>query len=110
MADTHNAYVRPEGSKRRESGEVKANDAQRLLNDPAYVAGFNRVRDALIRELENLKHDGTSETDAYEREICRTLRTLNSTKRAMSLGIQGQELRNADFKSRAPEPDETSEG
>jgi hypothetical protein len=105
MVDTQNAHKRPENQTRRESGEVKANEAHRLLNDPAYVAGFKRVRDALIYELENLKHDGMPETDAYERELCRTLRTLTSTKRAMSLGIQGQALREADFRPRKPEDD-----
>ena len=110
MVDHKNAHTRDPKTTRRQSGEVKANEAQRLLNDPAYVAGYNRVRDALIYEIENLKHDGMPETDAYERELCRVLRTLTSTKRAMSLGIQGQALREADFKPHAPEADKTNEG
>lgn len=109
MADTKNAHVRSEKSKRR-STEVEANEAKRLLADPAYVKGFNAVRNALILRIEEFQHDGSPEADAYERELCRTLRTLTRTKRAMALGIQGQELRDADFRPHAPEADKQKEG
>lgn len=109
MVDTKNAHVRKETSKR-QSKEVLANEAKRLLTDPAYVRGFELVRDGLIRSLEEFKHDGSAEADNWEREVCRTLRTLISTKRAMSAGVQGQTLREAGYRARAPESDESKEG
>lgn len=110
MVDTKNAHKRPEKSTRRESGEVQANEAQRLLNDPAYIKGFNAVRDALIRTLEEFQHSGSREDDDFEREVCRSLRTLTRTKRAMSVGIQGQALRDADFRPHPPEATKKNEG
>ena len=109
MVDPHNAHIRPESSKR-ESTEVQASEAQRLLNDPAYVRGFNNVREGIIYQLEHMKHDGSADMDDYERELCRVLRTLTSTKRAMSLGIQNQPLREHNFRAKAPEAEETKEG
>ena len=108
MVDTSNAHVRKERGSN--VPQTEANEAQRLLNDPAYTRGFNNVRDFLIRELETLKHDGSPEMDNYEREICRTLRTLTSTKRAMTVGIQGQDLRAAGFRPRKPETEEQKQG
>lgn len=108
MVDRNNAHKRSEKSLRRQSGEVEAEDAKRLLNDPAYQRGFENVRNALISLIENFQHDGSPEADANEREICRSLRTLTRTKRAMALGIQGQVLKAADFRPHAPN-DETDE-
>lgn len=109
MVDTKNAHVRKETSKR-QSNEVLANEAKRLLTDPAYIRGFDLVRDGLIRSLEEFKHDGSQEADNWERETCRALRTLISTRRAMSAGVQGQQLREAGYRARAPESDESTEG
>lgn len=100
--DTSNAHIR-KGSSKRESPELQAGEAQRLLDDPAFIRGFDAVREGCIHELEGIKHDGTEMLDDYEREICRTLRTLKSVKRAIALGIQGQKLRLAEFKSQEPE-------
>lgn len=100
-ADTSNAQVR-RGSAARKAADTQASEAQRLLDDPAFIRGFDAVREGMINELSNLKHDGQPETDAYERELCRTLRTLNSLKRAISLGVQGQKLRLAEFRPAEP--------
>jgi hypothetical protein len=102
--DTSNAQIRKPKS-RRESPDLKAQDAQRLLDDPAFVRAYNAVRDGLIAELEGLKHDGSESMLDYESEICRTLRTLKSVKRAIALGVQGQQLRLADFRPVQPEKD-----
>ena len=109
MVDTRNAHIRKEESKR-QSKEVLANEAKRLLTDPAYVRGFDLVRAGLIRELEIAKPDGSPEFENWEREICRALRTLISTKRAMSAGVQGQTLREAGFRASDPETDKSKEG
>lgn len=99
--DKSNAHVR-KGSKR-ESSDLKADEAQRLLDDPAFQRGFESVREGMVNEIINLKHDGQAETDDYERELCRTLRTLNSLKRALALGVQGKALRLAEFRPVEPE-------
>lgn len=101
--DTSNAHVRKGGA--RQSPNVQADEAQRLLDDPAFIRGFGAVREGVINELERIKHDGQPELDDYERELCRTLRTLHSVKRAIALGVQGQKLRLADFKPIEPEPE-----
>lgn len=91
------------GSQKRESAEAVASEAQRLLDDPAFQRGFSNLRDQLIKELEDLKHDGQSQTSDYELEICRTLRTLRSLRRGIALGVQGQTIRLADFQAKGPE-------
>lgn len=94
--DTGNAHIRK--GTRRQDPDVLASEAQRLLDDPAFQRAFDAVREGLIHELEAIKHDGSEETDDYEREVCRTLRTLGSVKRAIALGVQGHKLRLADFR------------
>jgi hypothetical protein len=96
-ANTSNAQIRKESSARA-SKEVQTAEADRLLNDPAFQRGFDNVRDGCVALLENLQHDGSEGTDEYEREICRTLRTLSRLKRTIALGVQGQKLRLADFR------------
>ena len=104
MADTGNAHVRT-GSSKRESSEVIANDAQRLLDDPAFKRGVELVREGLIRELENIRHDGSPEVEDFEREVCRTLRNLKSMRHMIAGCVQGQTLREAGFRPVAPEKD-----
>lgn len=91
-----NAHIRK--TTRRQSPDVIAEEAARLLDDPAFIRGFETVRSGVIAEIENLKHDGQDETRDYELELCRTLRNLNAVKRAISMTVQGQKLRIADFK------------
>lgn len=102
-ADTGNAQIRrdAEPKRKRESDSVAAEDARRLLDDPAFKKGVDRVRDGLVAELEKLQSDGQPETEAYERELCRALRTLKRVTRAISTTVQGQALRIAEFK---PQP------
>ena len=102
--------ARPRGgdARRREQTDVKAAEAQRLLDDPAFVRAREVVREGLLTELEAIKHDGQSETDAYEREICRALRTLRSVTRAIQMTVQGQKLRLADFRPQASDDEEAS--
>ena len=100
--DPTNAHIRKKSGKR-QSPDVQADEAQRLLDDPAFIRGFDAVREGCIHALENIKHDGQQVTDDHEREVCRTLRTLNSVKRAIALGVQGQKLRLAEYKPVEPE-------
>ena len=95
--DTKNAHVRG-GSQRREDPEVAASDADRLLNDPAFVRGFEAFREELIRCIIDMKHDGSPEADAYERHKCLQLRDLSDLKRHISVSVQKQNLRLANFK------------
>lgn len=104
--DTGNAHLRRKETSKRQSPDVKAEEAKRLLDDPAFVRAHDAVREGVINELEAIKHDGQQITDDYERELCRTLRTLNSVKRAIALGVQGHALRLADFRPVEPEKSE----
>ena len=100
--NTNNAHIRS-AETTRENPEVKAEDAARLLNDPAFKRGFEKVRERVIRELEVINPDGSAETEAFERELCRTLRTLNQVRRAVVMSVQNQQLQAADFKPQAQE-------
>ena len=102
MVDKQNAHIRSEVSKR-EAPDVIANEAERLLTDPAYVRGYTNVREGIVYQLENMKHGGGKEDDDYCLELCRVLRTLKSTKRAMSVGVQTQSLREHNFRAQVPE-------
>ena len=97
QANTGNAHVRSQSTVR-QSKEVQADEAQRLLDDPAFQRGFDNVRNGCIALLENMQHDGSAAMHDYEQEICRTLRTLARLRRTIAIGVQGQTLRLADFR------------
>ena len=101
--DKSNAHVRTGNTSKRESPEAYADEAKRLLDDPAFKRGNELVREGLVRELENFKHDGSPEHEDFEREICRSLRTLRSVRHAIAACVQGQTLREAGFKPVEPE-------
>ena len=104
-ADTGNAQIR-KGSPKRTAPDANADEAQRLLEDPAFNRGFDAVHEGIVNTIANIQHDGQPATDAHERELCRTLRTLHSVKKVLSRAVQGQQLRLHDFKPRVIEPDE----
>lgn len=96
QADKSNAHVRTDS--KRESPEAVADEAQRLLDDPAFKRGIELVREGLVRELETSKSDGSPEQEDFEREICRSLRSLRGVRHAIAACVQGQTLREAGFK------------
>ena len=100
----NNAHVR--GESKRQAVETIAADADRLLNDPAFIQGFNGLREDTVKLLEATAHDGSPEFDAAEREMCRTLRTLSSLRRRIGACVQNQTLRIADFKPIDPEKED----
>ena len=102
MPNTKNAHVRTDTSKRR-APESLAEESKRLLDDPAFIRGYDTVHNGLVNALANIQHDGSESMDNYERELCRTLRTLHSLRRSIALGVQGQQLRLAEFKPVNPE-------
>ncbi len=106
-ANTSNAHVR---KGRRGDPALKAADASRLVNDPAFVEAFEAVRSQLIGHIEGLEMDGTAETAELENELCRTLRSLKGVKRALILTGQKQQLRLADFQSGKTDPEEHVDG
>ena len=106
-ADLTNAHVRKRTA-RRQQPDVKAEEADRLLNDPAFLRAYTAVHEGMVNEIVSLKHDGSREVDDLERECCRVLRTLNSMRRALAMGVQGQKLRLAEFQSIEPEPEKTA--
>lgn len=99
--DRKNAHIRQ--NVKQEDKAQTASDANRLLNDPAFKRAFDATQEALVKQLVDMKHDGQPETDAFEREVCRSLRTLGSVKRALVISTQGQKLRAADFKPNQPD-------
>jgi len=94
--DTGNARLRNADSVR-SSPDVQASEARRLADDPAMVRAFEIIRDGMIKGITDMKHDGSEGADNFERECCRTLRTLSSLKRAISLSGQLNQLRLGDF-------------
>lgn len=102
--NTNNAHIRSEVKQADPVGQ--AAEADRLLNDPAFARAFDSVENALVKTLKEFQHDGSPETDANERELCRSLRTLYRVKRAVSLTVQGQKLRAVDFTSQTQTEDE----
>lgn len=105
--DTSNAHVR-EGA--RQKPDKLAADAERLVNDPAFLRAYNAVRDELVRRIESFQPsfgEGTShENDAYERELCRSLRTLSRLRTAIGGAPMLQLLREAGFRPKQPEKDD----
>ena len=99
-----NAQIRKD-SDQRQSRETIAAEADRLLNDPAFQRGYKAVREGIIGQLEAIQHDGSESMEDYERELCRSLRTLHRVRRAIAIGVQGQQLREADFRPRSVNED-----
>lgn len=105
VADTKNAHVR-KGTTKRKTPDIQSSEAERLLNDPAFVRGMDAAENGIVSLICDTKHDGSPQCDAAEREMCRSLRTLRGLKRIIAVSVQGQKLRLADFQSGLPEDDE----
>ena len=95
MADSRNAHIRRQSA--RQAPEVEISDAERFINDPVFERAFDGLRDALVAELENMRHDGSAGADDYTIEIARTLRTLKALKRNIVVSMQGQKLQLANI-------------
>ncbi len=95
-ANPSNAHVRKDS--KRQAVDTLAADAERLVNDPAFIQGFDGLRNDTIKLIESTQHDGSPEFDAAEREMCRTLRTLDQLRKRITLCTQAQALRLAEFK------------
>lgn len=78
---------------RRDSAEVAANDASRLLNDPAFKRAIERIRSDLVGKIASHEHDGTEDDDAFDLERCRELRTLERIVRKIAAGPAWQSLK-----------------
>ena len=78
-----------------------ADDAHRLMSDPALQKAFAELRMSIVGQIERLVIDGEPTTTAIEAELCRTLRVVSGVKRALGLALQGQILRDHDFRATA---------
>lgn len=96
-ADTKNAHIRSQTKKQKE--ESFAEGAHRLLSDPAFREALKRLKDQLVNSLTSTQHDGSENMDNYERETCRMLRTMSSFERLLTMALQGQDLRQANFRA-----------
>lgn len=97
-----NAQIRRGGTTDRDERAMKA---ARLLEDDAFQGAHEMVRETIVGALEDFKSDGSPESEAYERELCRSLRTLKSVRRVLALAVQGTQLRAADFRPQPVEND-----
>lgn len=107
--DTRNAHVRGDGNKsekRPVAPSQEALDAKRLLDDPAFQKAMARMESGIVNLIVATPHDGSPESDAAEREMCRSLRTLKRLPIAMTKMLQGEQLRLADFRPHDPEKTE----
>jgi len=103
VVDSRNAHVRGGEERRRRAPDVEADEARRILDDPAFIRGHDRLRNELIRRIEEFKSGGTGEDEEYQLELCRSLRTLKSLRQMIGATIQGQTLREAGFRPRNPD-------
>ncbi len=97
---------------RRNDPDVKANDALRIVSDPAVVREFEQMEREIIEQIV-VAPDGTDESIEMERELCRQLRTMRRLRTGLQLTPQLQTLREAEYRSvtdteetdeKAPEP------
>ena len=98
--DTSNAQVR----RKRGRGDTSqvANEAQQLLDNPAFDRAYRSAREQIIGHIEDLPASGHAEDIELERELCRTLRALKGVRRVLVVTVQGEQLRLADFQTRQP--------
>lgn len=90
---------------RRHDPDVVAADAARALADPVYQRSLEAAEEALVDSLAMAKDDGSARFDDWERETCRTLRTLRRIRSGVSLLPQLDELRANNFAPRVETPD-----
>ena len=94
--DPNNAHIRKQG--KRQSPEVKADEARQLLDNPAFQRAFDGLESSIVKLIVETPSDGSPEHEAAEREMCRSLRNLHALKSKLTLTVQNQQLRVADFK------------
>ena len=87
---------------RRNDPDVKANDALRVVSDPAVVREFEQMEREIIEQIV-VAPDGTSESIEMERELCRQLRTMRRLRTGLQLTPQLNDLREAEYQSKHPE-------
>lgn len=73
-----------------------ATDAERLLNDPAWKAIDQAVKDDLIRQIEEATFDGSDESRERLLEACRMLQTRKKYVRSLSALVDRGKLKTRD--------------
>ena len=73
-----------------------ATDAERLLNDPAWKAIDQAVKDDLIRQIEESTVDGSDESRERLLEACRMLQTRKKYVRSLSALVDRGKLKTRD--------------
>lgn len=84
---------------RRHDPSVIAEDVRRLLAEPLIGEAFDRYEQALVDELASRQHDGSDAFEDWERELCRTIRTIRRFRYGLNKVPQLDDLRNADFRA-----------
>ena len=70
-----------------------------MLADPQIGSALDRYEQNLVDTLASAQHDGSPEFENWEREICRTLRTLRRFRYGLNKTPQLDDLRAAGFQS-----------
>ena len=99
----NNAQVR-EPSLRRKDFDVLAEDARRLLADPAVQRVLENMETNLVNAIIKAP-TSTPEDIENERELVRQLRTTRGLKMQLFSTTQMQDLQDSDFKSQAADPE-----
>lgn len=100
MVDTQNAHIRKRSRPGKEPANVEVISDQvaalaDLQDNEALQQLLDTQRNALIVELERFEHDGSSEMDARERELCRELRLWRRMRMNLTKMINTGKLRTA---------------
>lgn len=85
---------------------MRANDAARILSDPAFKRAVLDTERQLVEKISNGVSDGSPEFEAQEREYCRELRTLKKLVRNLSGTVHRQDLRDSNFAPQTPDKTE----
>lgn len=94
---------------RRHDPSVEAEDARRVLADPAVTAAFERMEKACVDALALAQSDGSPEFQQQQDETVRTLRTIRRLRMGMGIKTQLDDLRAAGFKPVDLEAETTDE-
>lgn len=79
---------------KREDRSVKAAQAERLLDDPAFKTAVERVEGNIIRLMKNANLNGDEAVDGYTTELVRKLQTIAAVQTSLQAEIDSVKLMN----------------
>lgn len=67
-------------------------DAERALSDPAIQRAFDKLEAGLVDMIVNIRYNDVKSYNAYEDEVCRTLRTVHRLRASLYLPEQMKQI------------------